>query len=68
MTTTNAAKDFSKAVRAALKTQGIAIYSSTWLPGVDGSYANGERGYFVNDNGTSRILTYVGVIAQAGAK
>lgn len=64
----NADKDFSGAVRKALRAQGIEIYSSTWLPGADGTFANGERGYMVNDNGCSRILTYAGVKAQAGSK
>lgn len=58
----NASKDFSKAVRAALTSKGIAITCTTWLPGTDGSFANGERGYVLNDNGTQRLRTHAGVV------
>lgn len=58
-------KDFSKAVRTSLKNKGIMIITTTWLPGTDGSYANGERGYVLNDNGTERLRTYMQVKALA---
>lgn len=59
------AKDFSKTVRNSLKSKGIAFISSTWLPGADGSFANGERGYVLNDNGTQVIRNYSQVAALA---
>ena len=59
-------KDFAKTVNKALKAKGIEIYGATFLPSADGSgYANGERGYLLNDNGCSRIRTYREVIALA---
>lgn len=61
-----AAKDFSRTVRNTLARQGISIIGSTWLPGSDGSYVNGERGYELNDNGTHRIRTYMDVRKLGG--
>lgn len=61
------AKDFSLGDRKALSSQGIAIVGSTWLPGPGGDFANGERGYMLDDNGTSRIRTYSQVRTLAGA-
>lgn len=63
--TAPAAKDFSKTARATLARKGIAIIGSTWLPGTDGTFANGERGYTLSDNGTQRIRTYAEVVALA---
>jgi len=60
-------RDFSRAVISALRKQGKKIYATTWLPGKDGSYINGETGYKVDDNGTSRILKYEQVRQEAGA-
>ncbi len=62
---TNASKDFNKAVIKSLKAKGIVIYSTTWLPDEKGSFANGQRGYMVNDNECSRILTYMSVVELA---
>jgi hypothetical protein len=59
MTKTSAHKDFNRNSIAALRRAGIAITGSTWLPGADGSFANGERGYELNDNGTHKIRTYM---------
>lgn len=60
-----ASKDFSKTVRTALKNKGITFIGTTWLPGADGTFANGERGYLLNDNGTQRIRAYLDVVALA---
>ena len=49
------AKDFSAAVRRTLAKKSIIVTGSTWLPASGGDYANGERGYMLNDNGTSKI-------------
>lgn len=63
--TAPAAKDFSVKVRNTLARRGIAIVGSTWLPGTDGSFANGERGYIVDDCGTQRIRSYADLTAYA---
>jgi len=62
---TTATKDFGKEVRAALTKRGIKLVGTTWLPGPGGSYANGERGYLLDDNGTGRVRTYVEVLRMA---
>jgi uncharacterized protein (UPF0297 family) len=62
----NASKDFSKQVNKSLKDKGYKFYKTTWLEGNDGSYMNGERGYYLLDkNGTSIIRTYLGVLELA---
>lgn len=58
--------DFSKQVIKALKSKKISIYSRTWLPSKNGDFCNGETGYLVNDNGVSRVLTYLEVIKASG--
>lgn len=60
-------KDFSKAVRKALAKNGIAIIGTCTIPG-DGPmpYANGARGYQIDDNGTGRIKTYTEMRALGG--
>lgn len=64
--TSPVAKDFSTRVRSALAQRGIAIVSSTWLPGADGSYANGERGYCLDDNGTHCVRSYMQIRSMVG--
>lgn len=49
---------FSATTRKALTRKGVRVYGLQGLPGVDGSFANGETGYLVDDNGTGRVLTY----------
>lgn len=61
-----AAKDFSKAILAALRKRGIKLTGSTWLPDPKGSYTSGERGYLLDDNGTGRVRDYRGVVKLAG--
>lgn len=56
-----AKRHFNSKTLKALTTKGIAIISSTWLPGLDGSFANGCTGYILDDNGTQRIRTYTQV-------
>jgi len=60
-------KDFNIKIRRALQAKGVSIIGITALPGDRGSYANSQRGYRVNDNGTGRIWTYQEVITTAGA-
>jgi len=59
------AKDFSAAVRRTLAKKSIIVTGSTWLPAPGGDYANGERGYMLNDNGTSKIRNWSQVIEIA---
>lgn len=59
------AKDFDRSLVSALNKRGIYFYDSTWLPGQGGSFANGERGYILDDNGTSRIRSYAQVREMA---
>lgn len=63
------AHDFSATERKALLRKGIAIIGVTYLPAASGPlpYANGERGYCLNDNGTHRVRTYRDVCALAAA-
>jgi hypothetical protein len=60
-------KDFNRALVARLNARGIYFHGSTWLPSATGDYANGERGYQLDDNGTHRVRTYAEVIAMGGA-
>lgn len=60
-----AARDFNKVVRAALTKRGITFIGTTWLPGPNGSFANGQRGYILDDRGTQRIRDHKGVLELA---
>jgi hypothetical protein len=60
-----ASSDFSKSAVSALKSKGITFHGFTFVPGEDGSYANGERAYELNDNGTLVVRTYMQVKALA---
>lgn len=60
------AKDFSKEVRKSLKTKGIKIYGSTFVPDLNGDFCNGERAYLLDYNGTSRVRSYLQVRELAG--
>jgi hypothetical protein len=62
MNTHRAAKDFSKATIKSLTSKGVSIIGSTWLPGEDGSFSNGERGYVLLDGETQRVRTYLQVV------
>jgi len=62
MSTTSATKDFSKATLAKLRARGIRVVGSTWLPDERGGFANGERGYLLDDNGTGKVRTLMQVI------
>lgn len=61
-----ASKDFPKGMLVSLLKKGMRITGTTWLPDSKGNYSNGERGYLIDDNGTQRIRTYLGVMALAG--
>ena len=64
----NASKDFSANIRARLKAKNLTVIGSTWLPGSDGSFANGERGYQLNHGGCLKIRTFVQVLTIARGK
>lgn len=57
-------KDFSRTVNAQLKKLGAVIIGATFIPGVDGTFANGERAYQLDHNGTSILRTYREVLAM----
>lgn len=57
-----AARDFSRTTLAALTAKGITVIGIQGLPGADGSFANGERGYCLDDNGTHRVRTHQEVL------
>jgi hypothetical protein len=63
-----ASKDFSRTTLAALRKQGIAVIGSTFVPGADGTFANGERAYQLDDNGTSKLRTFLDVLSIAGTR
>ena len=63
--TTTITRDFSAATRKVLAARGITLLKPEWLPGPDGSFANGERAYLANDNGCGRILRFAEVLAAA---
>lgn len=63
----NFSRDFSVAVRNSLTRKGIAIIGLQAIPGHgDMPWANSERGYCLDDNGTHRIRTRTEVISMAG--
>jgi len=58
MTQRELERDFSRKTINALTKNGIRIYNKTWLPDESGDYINGQTGYIVDDNGTSKVLTF----------
>jgi len=59
-------KDFSKKTLSLLAKKGITLIGLTLIPGTgDMPFANGERGYILNDNGTSRVLLFAQVLKLA---
>jgi hypothetical protein len=59
------ASHFNKKVLKALTHKGIALISMTVIPGNDGSYANGDTGYVLDNNGTGMVRRYLEVEALA---
>ena len=57
--------DFTKKQIKNLRKKGISIYGKQWMPGKDGSFANGHTGYLVDDNGTGRVFTFSQVMNLA---
>lgn len=60
-------RDFSRKTIVALARKGITIVGLTVIPNTanDMPFATGDRGYSVNDNGCSRILSFAAVLELA---
>lgn len=60
-------RDFNVSTIKKLVKKNISIMTITSIPGEnpDMPFANSERGYIVNDNGTSRVWTYSQIIAAS---
>jgi hypothetical protein len=56
---------FSKKTLKALNQKGIYIIGSTYVPGPDGSFANGDTGYMLSDNETGKVRTFLQVLEMA---
>lgn len=61
--------DFNKATLRRLAKHGVTVMGPVALPDMssDMPYANAERGYSVNDNGTGKVWTFAQVLAKAAA-
>lgn len=68
MTQKDLERDFNRKTIKALAKKGAQIYNKTWLAGKDGSFANGQTGYYLNHNGTSKVMDYLQVLAFAGVQ
>jgi len=51
-----ASSAFSKSTLRKLAKAGIFIVSATWIPGTDGSYANGESAYILSNGQMKSFL------------
>ena len=58
-------RDFTVKTRNALARKGIVVLNATFIPGEDGSFANGSRAYNVSDNGCGRVWTFGQVLEAA---
>jgi hypothetical protein len=59
-------KDFSKKTLTSLRQKGVTLIGLTIIPGVGSMpFANGDRGYILNDNGTQRVLLFAQVLNLA---
>ena len=58
---------FNRSTVKALNARGIRVLGATWVPGADGTYANGETAYNLDDNGTGRVRSFLEVLALAAA-
>lgn len=59
--------DFSKTTLRRLARKGIAIVGLQAIPDMSSAmpFANVDRGYVVNDNGTARVWSFREVLANA---
>lgn len=58
-------RHFSAKTLRSLEKRGIRVLSSTFIPGSDGSYCNGETAYNVDDNGCGRVWTFLEIMREA---
>lgn len=60
-------RDFSARTIRRLAARGVRILGTTVIPAVGDAmpFANGDRGYRVDDNGCGRILTFAQVLGLA---
>ena len=60
-------RDFSKKTLRALAHKGVTILHPVAIPATSGElpFANADRGYAVNDNGTHRVLRFREVLHLA---
>jgi hypothetical protein len=67
MTNTNeiARRYFNAKTVRALGKRGVRVIGATWLPGTDGSFANGQTGICLDNNGTHEIRSYLEVLGMA---
>lgn len=61
--------DFSKRTLNKLAKRGLRLIGLQAIPDMASAmpYANAERGYLFDDNGTGRLLTFAQVLEAAGA-
>ena len=53
---------FSAKTLRSLAKKGLFLASATWVPGLDGTYANGETAYLLSDG---RMLSFLQVLKEA---
>jgi hypothetical protein len=60
-------RDFSASTRRALARKGIEVYGTCVIPNMASEmpFANGDRGYKVNDNGCGRVWSFAQVLEAA---
>lgn len=60
-------RDFSARTLRRLAARGIAVLGATVIPAASGPlpFANGDRGYRVDDNGCGRVWTFAQVMGAA---
>jgi hypothetical protein len=62
-----ASKDFSRKTLGQLARKAIAVAGATFVPGADGSYANGERAYALVVDGCQYLRSHAQVLTCAAS-
>ena len=60
-------RHFSRQTLRGLESRGIVILGLTNVPGADGSFANGQTAYRLDNNGTHQMRTHAEVIEIAAS-
>ena len=60
-------RHFSRQTVRGLNSRGIEIVGTTTIPGHDGSFANGQTAYRLDNNGTQQTRTHSEVIEIAAS-